>query len=173
MQEVWRPVAGWETRYEVSSMGRVKSLPYEAPNPNSNGTHIKNGRILKPYVQKNGYEFVGLRDQGTAATVTVHSLVAKAFLGPCPGRVGREAGCWQVDHRDCNKLNNAADNLRWLTRDENRRLGGSSLSEDDVKAIRLRRTQGERGRDLAREYGITESAVCQMCKRKTWAWVED
>ena len=171
MQELWQPVVGWETRYEVSSLGRVRSLPCETPNAKGGGTHIRAGKLLKPYVQKSGYAFVGLRDRGETATVTVHSLVAQAFLGLCPGPIGRESGCWQVDHKDRDKLNNTAKNLRWLTRDENNRLACSSLTEELVREIRLRRSQGECGRDLAREYGIHEVTVCNVHKRKTWAWV--
>jgi hypothetical protein len=171
MQEVWRPVVGWETRYEVSSQGRVRSLACMVPNAKGGGWHERKGRILKPTVNMNGYAMVGLRDRGRTQTVAIHSIVTKAFHGPSPGPIGLAAGCWTVDHKDCDKLNNAADNLRWLTAAENKRLACSSLTEDIVRKIRLRRTQGECGRDLAREHGISESAVCLIFKRKTWGWV--
>ena len=173
MQELWLPVVEWETRYEVSSQGRVRSLSYISPNANGGGWHERKGRILKPTVNMNGYAMVGLRDRGRTQTVTIHSVVAKAFHGPSPGPIGLTAGCWTVDHKDRDKLNNAADNLRWLTAAENKRLACSSLTEDIARTIRLRRTQGERGRALAREYGISEAAVCLIFKRKTWGWVED
>ena len=52
------------------------------------------------------------------------------------------------------------------------KYGYSSLDEDKVREIRCRRINGETGRNLAREYGVTESTICAIHKRKNWRWVD-
>jgi hypothetical protein len=173
MQEVWHPVKGWETRYEVSSFGRVRSLPLEVPNANGGGRHMRPGRILKEHVQKsNGYAFVGLRDGGRNATVTIHFLVAQAFLPPCPGKHGNRRGCWNIDHINEVKTDNRVENLRWLPRDENRRRSCTHLTPEDIKAIRWRRRAGEPGCGLAKEFGVSDVVICSIHKRTSWKWVD-
>lgn len=104
MQEVWKPVVGYEGLYEVSNLGRVKSLP-------RNGTS-KNGRILSQ--SKTGkYLNVGLRNKGLK-TYLVHILVAKAFLDYKPIK-----GLIVVDHIDNNGNNNMVTNLQVITSREN------------------------------------------------------
>jgi hypothetical protein len=173
MQEVWRPVVGWELRYEVSSQGRVRSLDFVSPNPRGSGTHIREGRQLLLKADANGYVRVGLRDKERRESRLVHHLVAEAFMPPCPGEWGRGKGCWQIDHRNEIKTDNAVGNLRWLPGDINRRRSASSLTAAIVQEIRKKRKQGETGRDLAKLYGLSEGAVSLICSRKTWGWVED
>ena len=95
--EEWRPVR-WQSKYEVSSMGRVRSNSRAVP------------RILKPQVGRSGYAHVALGRQ--LVNISVHSLVADAFLGEkLPHLV--------VRHLDGNKLNNAAANLAYGTVSQN------------------------------------------------------
>lgn len=89
MREEWRAVPGYEA-YEVSSLGRVR----------------KGSQILDPRVTTNGYERIRINGKEKA----VHRLVADAFIGHAEG---------EIDHIDGNKVNNAVDNLRWVTRSEN------------------------------------------------------
>lgn len=100
MEEEWRPVKGYEGLYEVSNMGRVKSL------------HYGKRRILKQSVLPNGYMKVVLNKDGTANMKTVHRLVATAFIRN-PNNYG------VVNHKDGNKKNNTVDNLEWCTRSYN------------------------------------------------------
>lgn len=171
MQELWHPVVGWELRYEVSNTGKVHSLPYETPNPNGGGNHIRGGCVLKPRLQKHGYLTVMLRDKGRNSCRTVHSLVAQAFLPPCPGPIGRSRGCWQVDHIDKDKTNNAVLNLRWLPREENLRRATTNLTEQTVRKIRQKRSNGATLKELAASYSKSEGAISLLCNHKTWEWV--
>lgn len=173
MQELWQPIAGCETRYLVSSAGRVKSLPLIVPNAQGNGTHTRPGKILKPYIRENGYSYVVLRDKNQAKTQTVHMLVALAFLPSCPGEIGRQRGRWQVDHIDEDKQNNSAQNLRWLLGEENRRRSCTKLTPEIIREIRARRAAGERLKDLGNAFGKSEAAVSMICSGTTWAWVEN
>ena len=107
--EEWRPVPGWEY-YEVSSLGRVRSLDRIVGC--NGGTRVAHGRVLTATPNSTGYLCITLHEQGEGKNVQVHSLVLEAFVGPKPD--GLEAR-----HLDGNHLNNCLDNLRWGTRSEN------------------------------------------------------
>jgi hypothetical protein len=96
--ETWRAVPGREGEYEVSDIGRVRSLPRERTR----------GGVLKMPLSTRGYRRVNLRGKA----VHVHQLVLEAFVGPKPA--GLEAR-----HLDDDRLNNLASNLAWGTRKEN------------------------------------------------------
>ena len=111
----WIPVhtlPGFEAciEYFINRQGDVKS------------TKGRVERILKHKVSKGGYPTVNLTQRigrGKIKTVTVHSLVAFAFLGTPPTPYGRTKGCTLVDHKDDNKSNCCVDNLQWFSRLEN------------------------------------------------------
>lgn len=112
MIEQWRAIPGWEGLYEVSNMGRVKSLPRNTLR--KDGTrNPRPERIGVGARQSNGYRSAELFSaDGTSKKVGVHRLVLLAFVGPPSD--GQEA-C----HFDDDKANNRLDNLRWDTRSEN------------------------------------------------------
>ena len=95
--EEWRPVKGYESRYEVSSLGRVKSLNY-------NRTGVE--KVLKLQNGKDGYKRIGLFNGTRQIYLSVHRLVAEAFI-PNPNNLP------QINHKDECKTNNAVENLEW------------------------------------------------------------
>ena len=105
-QEIWKPVAGFEN-YEVSNLGRVKSLNY---------SHTGKEKILKPFKRKDGYLQVILCRNGKVKKFSVHRLVATAFI---PNPYGFE----QVNHKDENKINNCVSNLEFCTPKYNTNYG--------------------------------------------------
>ena len=109
--ERWKPVVGYEGLYEVSSWGRVRSLDRVVIRSNGRSLTIR-GKVLTPTPNSSGYPAVDLRGEGRRRMVTVHRLVAEAFLGPCPP--GRE-----VLHLDDDRSNPEVRNLRYGTRTEN------------------------------------------------------
>ena len=156
--------------YSASSCGRLR-----AERPKS---LRRSAKIIKQSTHAKGYLVVWLRsDDGSHATVLVHRLVALAFLGPCPA--GK-----QVNHKNGDKADNRIANLEYVTPSENHlhafRTGlrspkrgaeskCSSLSDCEVSALKARRAAGERGVDLAVEYGVSAQTICNIVKGRTWA----
>lgn len=110
LQEVWKPVVGYESVYEVSDHGRVKSLARLIVHNNGRHRQVK-ARILKPSHHTYGYHQVELSSNGKTTTKSVHRLVAHAFIGEPTGPVTR--------HLDGNPTNNIPANLAWGSVREN------------------------------------------------------
>lgn len=106
--EQWRPVVGYESSYEVSDMGRVRSLDRTVTFPDGRRRTAR-GRLLKPGHVPRGHRYVNL---GRGNSQYVHQLVAAAFLGPRPD--GHE-----VCHNNGDPTDNRAPNLRYDTRQAN------------------------------------------------------
>ena len=120
-EEVWRDVKGYEGLYQVSNMGRVKSLGRK----DRFGRVIKE-RILEPAVTHNGYLRVGLRVDGKQKMLRVHRLVCEAFHENPDNKS-------EVNHVNEDKTDNRACNLEWSTRTENCNHG--SRNERVAKAL--------------------------------------
>lgn len=111
MSEEWGDVVGYEGRYQVSSMGRVKSLERTFIDKSGRKQTVKE-RILKPGMDRGGYLIVDLCDGGKRKRFKVHRLVCQAFHDNPENKP-------YVNHIDENKTNNAASNLEWSTAKEN------------------------------------------------------
>lgn len=107
MKELWKPINGYEDRYHISNLGRVKSIKRI-----SEQDHLLPERILKPGNLR-GYHRVLLLKNGHRKNVQVHRLVAKAFI-PNPENKP------QVNHINGVKNDNRVDNLEWVTASENK-----------------------------------------------------
>ena len=103
--EIWKDIEGYEGLYQISNMGRVKSLNYKG--------HKGKVRILKQSFDKYGYLNVGLTDsEGKMKTIKVHRIVAQAFIE----NIG-DKPC--VDHISTVKTDNRVENLSFVTHKEN------------------------------------------------------
>lgn len=107
--EVWRAIPGYEGRYEVSDLGRVRSVARK----DMRGRTIRE-RVLRLRLLPTGRPRVSLARDGKAVDAYLYRLVLEAFVGPCP--VGMEALHWDDD-----PSNNTLANLRWGTRTDNMR----------------------------------------------------
>lgn len=103
MEEIWKDVVGYEGLYQVSNLGRVKSFPRN---------NFKYGRILKPFIDKNGYQSVSLCKNNNISHKRVYRLVALHF-------VDNPLNKNEVDHINGVRNDDRASNLRWCTHTEN------------------------------------------------------
>jgi hypothetical protein len=115
-REVWRPVAGYEGAYMVSSYGAVKSMDRTISVSRRGYKETEQrykGRDISQTINSSGYLKCSLSKQGKGLiSYFAHNLVADAFVG------GRSSGL-VVNHKDGNRLNNRFDNLEFCTRSEN------------------------------------------------------
>lgn len=103
MTEEWKDIEGYEGLYQVSNMGRIKSLRYWGG---------KRTSVMSPYKRSDGYLVVGLSKNGRTTSKTIHRLVAQAFI-PNPQELE------MVNHKDEIRTNNCVDNLEWCSRSYN------------------------------------------------------
>lgn len=114
--EIWKDIEGFEGLYQVSNMGRVRSLDRYIKGFNHGKEHIRliKGQILANQTETHGYSQVQLHygDRNKVKSVLVHKLVARAFI-PNP----ENKPC--VDHISTVKTDNRVENLRWVSYKEN------------------------------------------------------
>ena len=120
MEEIWRDVKGYEGLYQVSNLGRVKSLErFIKTRKNKNGMNgyiHKQESIRIPTKDYKGYLRLSLCKEGKLKLFRIHRLVAEAFI-PNPNNLP------QVNHKDENKENNCISNLEWCTNEYNHNYG--------------------------------------------------
>jgi DNA-binding transcriptional regulator YiaG len=180
MVENWKPVVGFEGQYEVSDLGRVRSVDRVISymkRDGRGGVHtVKQrcrGRVLRPGRQKSGHLHVQL---GRKRTARVHTLVLEAFVSLAPD--GLE-GC----HGDGRPSNNRLTNLRWDTHianlaDQERhgtKLLGlknhmTRLTAESAAAIKRKKGNLSQAR-LAVLYGIGKTTVQAIHDGRTWRHV--
>lgn len=166
--EEWKPVLGYEGLYEISNMGRVRAL-FKA------GNFHKPGRILKPWILKNGYVQIHLMRPGEKRKAfCIHRLLLEAFAGPAP------ENC-EVRHLNGMRSDNALKNLAWGTHKENAqdmlrhghcKVGeqnwSAKLTEADVIKIRQLRSDGVPVGEISAMFSIHKTNVSYIALRKTW-----
>lgn len=107
MNEIWKDIPGYESKYQVSNLGNVRSLNY-----------LRTGgiKLLTQGTDKRGYKRVGLYKDGKRKRYLVHRLVAMTFISNYDDLP-------QVNHKDENKANNCVDNLEWCDAKYNMNYG--------------------------------------------------
>lgn len=116
MIEEWRDIEGYEGYYQVSSLGRIRSLDRLIDFWNrwlgEKVKRIRKGRVMKPGSNPNGYKIATLNKEAKIKYYSVHRLVANAFIENIDNLP-------QINHKDCDKTNNCVNNLEWCTPSEN------------------------------------------------------
>lgn len=164
MKEVWKPIKGYNGKYEVSNIGRVRSY------------HAKIPRMLK-IENRFGYLLVYLYNKCGGKAYRIHRLILTAFVGRCPKN-------HQCAHLNGIRHDNRLENLKWVTSKENQShkiLHGTDnkgekhlrakLSESDVINIRKKRLQGRVISSLAKEYGVSQTGVSYLLSGKNWGHI--
>jgi len=174
MQEVWRPVIGYEDAYEVSDLGNVASLTRIVPHGWSQWQVVPCTK-LKPFVNR-GYYKVNLYNlEGKAKPWPVHRLVAFAHLGPCPdGLIVLHGPKGPL----CNEVSNLSygtykQNMRDKLRDGTACLGVqnpcSKLTEAQVIDIYTANLGPHMRRaELAIKHNVTEATVKAIRTGRNW-----
>lgn len=126
MQEIWKDIQGYEGLYQVSNLGRVKSLN-RIVIKEYRGCRIHKERILKDYNVR-GYRQIKLQKNKTKKNLFIHRLVAEAFI-PNPNNYT------EIDHIDCDKFNNKVSNLKWCNRLQNISCNNITRKRKNIKYI--------------------------------------
>lgn len=173
--EHWLPVASFDgfyaDLYEVSDLGRVRSLPRQTKRG------IRGGKILAGHIRDDGYPEVSLSRENQIRARMVHLIVLETFVEPCPP--GLEAR-----HGPGGKLDASLTNLCWGTRAQNvgpdrlrdgqdnrgERHGLSKLTTEQVEDIRRRASAGETQQSIGDRYSITFQNVSMIVLGKTWSY---
>ncbi|MGP5930306.1 NUMOD4 motif-containing HNH endonuclease [Corynebacterium glyciniphilum] len=112
LDEIWKPIPGYEGYYEVSDQGRVRSIERVIVRDNGMRQTVRS-RVLRPALNRRGYEGVHLYRRGIGEGFSVHRLVLLAFVGPCPEGM-------EVRHLNGAPADNRLTNLRYGTSLENK-----------------------------------------------------
>lgn len=202
MDEIWKPIEGYEGFYEVSNIGRVKSLTREVVR--KNGVHLSiKGSIMRPHILivgkyfKRKYRVFCLSKSGKREFIYGHTLVARAFI-PNP----ENKPC--VDHINGTEYGDSVENLRWCTQKENlnfetarkhnseanrgerhSRYGKFGAQNPTSKSVAQYTKEGEYVqtfggiREAERKTGIDNRGICACCKGKhrsaggyVWRYIE-
>lgn len=168
--EIWKPVVGFESFYEISSESRIKSLA----RIDSRGFNRKE-RMMNPHKDSHGYYVVGLTVNGKTSYRKVHQLLLEAFVGPRPSseHVGR--------HLNDNPADNSLLNLAWGTHQENKddsvrndshsrgeRNRHAVLNETQVREVKVLKGLGKSDKELAAIFGVTRGTINKISTGRTW-----
>ena len=153
INEIWKPIKDYEKYYEISSLGRVKSLHYKIP------------KILKQ-ANRGDYMVIQLNCNGKGKTESIHRLVAIAFLD-------KPDGSDMVNHKDGDKLNNCLKNLEWMTAKQNTKHARDNKLHIS-KTYRVSQYTMENKlivtfnsiTEASKITGFRDSRICCVCKGK-------
>ena len=174
MEEVWKDIEGYEGLYQVSNLGRVKSLSREVVGSYGR-KHVLKEKIRKLISDKEGYLTVTLHKGGMRKTFKVHRLVASSFIVNSASRQF-------VNHLNGIKEDNKVKNLEWATSSENQKHAydtglkhapfgekhkKAKLTSREVKLIKQQLNEHS-GRALARKFGVGEVTISCIKTGKTW-----
>jgi len=173
--EEWRTIAGFNGYYLVSSVGRIKSIDRYVKKPHTGDQFVK-GRILRIRKNRYGYPVITLNYLGARTHLTVHRLVAKAFI-PNPQLLP------VINHKNAIKHDNAIDNLEWCTSAYNAQHAlknnlspvyvsethpNKKLCAEDIHAIIRMYKSGMYQKDIGIRFSISQANIHLIVTGKSW-----
>lgn len=165
MQEIWKPIKGYEGQYEASNTGYIKSIERDVLGKDGKKYHRKE-RILKTWVDRGGYLRVSLYDKKIKKkSCKVHRLIGLTFLSPVKGKD-------EINHIDEDKTNNAVWNLEWCTHKENNNHGTrlARIAKANSKPVGQYTIDGklvktwESTMEVERKLGFNSSGVSRVAR---------
>jgi hypothetical protein len=148
MEEVWKDIKGFEGAYQISSLGRVRSLP---------GKYRKE-LIRKLVPDKDGYLECMLCEKGKYTHKKVHRLVGEAFIKNPFGKK-------EINHKNGNRADNRIENLEWVSRKENEHHKSEVLHSSPTTTVR--REDGKvyhSIKEAAEENKVNPTSIMQSVK---------
>ena len=171
IEEIWKPIQGYEGFYEISNLGRVKSNTRFVRH-NCGGLKKVEEHILSQLItRKNGYCQVFLWKNGKRKVFLVHRLVLHAFVGQCPdGMEVRHINSVPSDNRLCNLVygTHSENTIDTLNLGKN---GRQRLNPAKVKEIREKAIEGQTAKSLSIEYGVSKRAIQKVVNHTTYSWI--
>lgn len=167
MKEIWKDIEDYEGLYQISNCGRVKSIDHMREQLHLYGRMVNTnykGKILKPHNSR-GYLRVRLFDRNKSKNISIHRLVAEAFI-PNPNNYP------QINHKDEDKTNNNVDNLEWCTPAYNANYGTRKkriIKKQSIPIIQYT-LDGKFVKEYssiaeaARQTGINLGNICSCCR---------
>ena len=168
-EEVWKPIEGYEGRYEISNCGRVKSNNYR-----NKGI----SKVMKPCSGNKNYLYISLRNKKRRKTFAIHKLVLETFVRKKPK--GKQAA-----HYDGNPQNNYVKNLRWATAKENiedrkrhgrtargEKAGAAKLDRYCVKTIKKLKDLDFSAYEIARLACVSTNTIIRIWSGETWRHIK-
>lgn len=179
IEEIWKDVVGYEGAYQISNLGRVRSLDRKV-NCCHNSQRLHKGKIIIPFRSRPGYLRIELGTKKPRKHF-VHRLIAKAFIN-------NPENLPFINHKDGNKLNNDVSNLEWcdslhnnrhaVTTGLNKVFGEnnnkSKLRDRDI--VRIRELYSNRlfnQTELAKKYNVDPSLISQIVLGKIWKHIKN
>ena len=180
--EIWKDIPGYEGYYQISNLGRIRSLDRYA-NVCGNGKRLVKGRIIKSVKCTNGYYEASLNRNGVRKVMLLHRVVANVFI-PNPFNLP------EVNHKDENKLNNLVfinpdgsidyekTNLEWCTTQYNLSYGTRNerfqkkANEPRMRSINQYDMDGnlintfKSISEASRMTGTPARLICNICKKR-------
>lgn len=167
MEEIWKDIKGYEGLYQVSNLGKVRSMDRWVAHKGNSKVFVV-GKLIKLQTKKNGYIRVDLSKNHKHKHYAVHRLVAQAFI-PNPDNLP------QVNHKDEDKTNNRVDNLEWCDNHYNitystpqqryyrgmcRKVYQYTLDGEFIR-------EWESVSEIGRQLKYTPSRICDCCNGKS------
>lgn len=167
MQEEWRDVVGYEGFYQVSNLGRVRTVPHYSRNNVNGGKRFVKGQILSQYKMPNGYLQVQFSKNEKREKHYVHRLVANTFLK-------NKNNLPEVNHIDGNKDNNSISNLEWVSHKINQIHMIKNRMSKKAKPVLYMPTKKEYNSMTEAEKitGISRKTIKKSCELGgDWRWL--
>lgn len=172
MQEIFTPVQGYESFYEVSNFGNFRSLDRIV----SDGRKMKGKPLIKTK-DKQGRNYVTFSKNSVTKKIRVHVVVASHFIGNRPDG-------FDICHNDGNPSNNHVSNLRYDTHKNNmidmashgnsqrgEKNWNTTTTKEQILQIKNLRAQGMKYIDICSIVNVSMSVVAKVCQNRRWNWL--
>ena len=147
MEEIWKDILGYEGIYQVSNLGRIRSVDRVVLYSSGKKVFMR-GNNLKLRYNNSGYLYVVLSKNQTKSFFLVHRLVANAFISNISNKS-------EIDHINAVRDDNRVCNLRWVTKIENRNNIHTKIENKEANKL------------ANRSVGLLEKKVVQMDLEET------